>query len=297
MIDWDKIRIFHATADAGSFTRAGEKLYMSQSAVSRQISTLEDSMGVKLFLRHARGLALTEAGERLYGSANRMSCELQDVENYVADTREKPTGPLMVTTNIGFGSTWLTNRLAEFLDQNPNMQLSLKLTDTDLDLALRESDVAIWLHQPVQSELIQTKLFTVHFHLFASEKYIAKHGEPQNIDDLDQHRIVIFGYPSPSHLEDLNWLEHAGSKGMSHRQPALKVNSVYAMRQAVRHGIGIAMLPDYIVDKTQGMVRIMNQTNLPEFDTYFVYPPELRQSKRITVFLKFLRAKAREWTF
>jgi DNA-binding transcriptional LysR family regulator len=297
MLDWDKLRIFHTAAESGSFTHAAEKLGMSQSAVSRQISALEDDLGLKLFIRHARGLVLTEVGEQLFRTAHRMHYELAQVETQMTESQEEPTGPLLVTTTVGFGSTWVASRIAEFLGLYPGIQLEIKLNDAELDLAMREADIAIRLHRPNQSEMIQRKLFTVHNHFYASKDYIAANGSPASIDDLDNHRIITFGEPVPSYLGDINYLERLGRPDNSPRRAALKVNAIYGMMQAGRAGIGIAMLPDYVVENQPEMVKILPGIELPAYETYFVYPPALKNSKRVGVFRDYLVSKAREWSF
>ncbi len=297
MLDWDKLRIFHAAAEAGSFTHAAEKLGMSQPAVSRQVSALEDDLKLKLFIRHARGLVLTEVGEQLFRTAQQMSWELQQVEEQMSESHNVPAGPLLVTTTVGLGSTWLAPRISEFLSLYPTIQLEIKLQDAELDLAMREADVAIRLHRPTQSEMIQRKLFTVHFHIYASKSYLAKHGQPDNVEQLDDHRIITFGEPAPAFLGDINYLERLGRKENSPRPVALKVNSIYGMLQAVRAGIGIAMLPDYATRGEPELAIILEQVKLPEFETYFVYPPTLKNSKRVGVFRDFLVKKSRQWEY
>lgn len=297
MLDWDKLRIFHTAAESGSFTHAAEKLGMSQSAVSRQISALEDDLGLKLFIRHARGLVLTEVGEQLFRTAHRMHWELQQVETQMSESQEVPTGPLVVTTTVGIGSTWLSSRIYEFLLLYPDIQIEIKLNDAELDLAMREADVAIRLHRPNQSEMIQRKLFTVHNHFYASHAYLQEHGEPQSVEDLDQHRLISFGEPVPSFLGDINYLERLGRTDTNSRKPALKVNAIYGMMQACRAGIGIAMLPDYVTEGEDQLVRVLPGIELPAYEAYFVYPPALKNSKRVGVFRDFLVTKAREWQF
>ena len=297
MLDWDKLRIFHTAAESGSFTHAADKLSMSQSAVSRQVSALEDDLGLKLFIRHARGLVLTEVGEQLFRTAHRMHWELQQVESAMSESQEVPTGPLQVTTTVGFGSTWLASRMKEFVQLYPTIQLEIKLNDAELDLAMREADVAIRLHRPVQSEMIQRKLFTVHFHVYAAKSYIAEFGSPDSIEDLDNHHIITFGEPVPSYLGDVNFLERLGRSDNSPRRSNLKVNAIYGQMHACRAGIGIAMLPDYIVEGEERLVRVLESVELPAFDTYFVYAPALKSSKRVGVFRDFLVQKAREWSF
>jgi DNA-binding transcriptional LysR family regulator len=297
MLDWDKLRIFHTAAESGSFTHAAEKLGMSQSAVSRQISALEDDLGLKLFIRHARGLVLTEVGEQLFRTAHRMHWELQQVETQMSESQDVPTGPLIVTTTVGIGSTWLSSRIHEFLLLYPDIQIEIKLNDAELDLAMREADVAIRLHRPNQSEMIQRKLFTVHNHFYISKSYLADHGEPQSVEELDKHRIISFGEPVPSYLGDINYLERLGRPDSSPRRAAMRVNAIYGMMQAARAGIGIAMLPDYVAQGEAELQRVLPGIELPAYEAYFVYPPALKNSKRVGVFRDFLVSKAREWSF
>ncbi|MHA6690047.1 LysR family transcriptional regulator [Devosia sp. A449] len=297
MLDWDKLRIFHTAAESGSFTHAAEKLGMSQSAVSRQISALEDDLGLKLFIRHARGLVLTEVGEQLFRTAHRMSWELAQVETQMSESQDVPTGPLIVTTTVGIGSTWLSSRLDEFLKLYPLIQLEIRLNDAELDLAMREADVAIRLHRPNQSEMIQRKLFTVHNHFYASNAYLDAYGVPTSAEQLDDHRIISFGEPVPSYLGDINYLERMGRTDSSPRRAALKVNAIYGMLQACRAGIGIAMLPAYVTEKADGLIQVLPEVELPAYEAYFVYPPALKNSKRVGVFRDFLVGKAREWSF
>lgn len=297
MLDWDKLRIFHTAAESGSFTHAAEKLGMSQSAVSRQISALEEGLSLKLFIRHARGLVLTEVGEQLFRTAHRMHWELQQVETQMSESQDVPTGPLLVTTTVGIGSTWLSSRIHEFLLLYPDIQIEIKLNDAELDLAMREADVAIRLHRPSQSEMIQRKLFTVHNHFYASKQYLADYGEPQNVEDLDSHRIITFGEPVPSYLGDINYLERLGRPESSPRRAAMKVNAIYGMMQAAAAGIGIAMLPDYVTEGEEKLRRVLINIELPAYEAYFVYPPALKNSKRVGVFRDFIVGKAREWSY
>ncbi|MCW2305805.1 LysR family transcriptional regulator [Rhodobium gokarnense] len=296
-MDWDKLRIFHAAASAGSFTHAGEELNMSQSAVSRQVSALEAELGIALFHRHARGLILTEQGEHLFRTARDVYMKLEAAKSRLSDTKQRPSGTLRVTTTVGLGSTWLAARLNEFVDHYPEIELDIMLSDTELDLSMREADVAIRLRQPVQPDLIQRKLFTVHFHLYASKAYLERFGSPKTITDLDHHRIITFGSRPPTYLRDVNWLETAGRSPDNPRTPALRINNIFAMKRAVQYGIGIAMLPDYVIEAESRLVQLIPGADVPTFDTYFVYPSELRNTARITAFRDFLLTKAERWIY
>lgn len=296
-MDWDKLRIFHAAADAGSFTRAGEMLGLSQSAVSRQVSALEHELKVPLFHRHARGLILTEQGELLFRTTQDVFAKLEAARSTLTDSRERPNGVLKLTTTVGFGAGWLTPRLGEFMDAYPDIQLQLILTDDELDLSMREADVAIRLRQPTQPDLIQRRLFTVHYHVFASPDYIKKHGRPTSIADLDQHRLIEFGGPIPPFLQSINWPLTIGRPPRDPRTASLTINSVAAIKLAVESGVGLAVLPDYFIEQTSELVRVLGDTDMPTLDAYFVYPEELKNVARINVFRDFLLTKAQRWAY
>jgi len=298
-MDWDKLRIFHAAAQAGSFTHAGDSLHMSQSAVSRQVSALEQDLGVALFHRHARGLLLTEQGELLYRTANDVLMKLEAVQTSLTDSKEKPSGILRVTTTVGLGSTWLTSRIKTFIDLYPEVDLHLIFDDDELDLNMREADVAIRLRQPTQPDLIQRKLFTVHFHVYAAPEYLQRFGAPASIEDIDNHRIVTFGEQAPAYLRTMNWLETAGRAPGEPRRSVLKVNNLVAIKRAVQSSVGIAILPDYIIDKASNLVPVITEEEdkVPSFDTYFVYPSELKNTARVTAFREFLLTNAENWVY
>ena len=296
-MDWDKLRIFHAATEAGSFTHAGEVLHMSQSAVSRQVSALEKDLAVPLFHRHARGLVLTEQGELLYRTAHDVFAKLQTAATQLADAREKPSGDLRVTATVGLGSFWLTPRIREFIELYPDIRLELLLEDESLDLSMREADIAIRLQEPTQADLIRRPLFTVHFHAYASSAYVRRFGAPQKLNELDKHRLVTYGTRVPSVFREFNWLETAGRNGSEPRKPSLRLNNVIALKQAVAAGIGIGTLPDYLVSDQSDLVPVLNEIKPPLLEAYFVYTEEMRSSKRIQVFRDFLVGKARAWKY
>jgi DNA-binding transcriptional LysR family regulator len=296
-MDWDKLRIFHAVAAAGSFTHAGEKLNLSQSAVSRQISALEESVRAPLFHRHARGLILTEQGELLFNTVRDVFDKLALVEAQLAETKERPSGLLRVTTTVAFGSVWLAPRLRDFVEQYPDMQISMRVDDRELDLGMREADCAIRMHPPRQADLIQRHLLSVHVHVFASEAYLAKHGAPKNAADLDRHRLIVYGDDPNPPFPNVNWLLEVGASGGKKRTPTLMVNNISAILRAVENGIGIAAFPDYIAQQSTNIVQILPALEGPTYEAYFVYPEELRSSKRIAVFRDYLVQKVAESQF
>ena len=296
-LDWDKLRVFHAAAEAGSFTHAAEKLHLSQSAISRQVSALEHDVGVPLFNRHARGLVLTEQGEMLYRTAHDVLMKLESIKTRLNEGKDTPSGILRVTTTVGLGTGWLTERSKEFLDLYPEINLQLVLTNEELDLTMRQADCAVRLRQPQQPDLIQRRLFTVHLHVFAAQAYLDKHGTPQSPGDLERHRIVTFGEPVPTYLSGLNALETVARPDGFKRPSVLQINDLMSIRRAVKRGTGIAMLPDYMADKDSGLVPILPELEGPSFDTFFVYPDAMKNQAKLKAFRDFMFAKARNWAY
>jgi DNA-binding transcriptional LysR family regulator len=296
-MDWDKLRVFHAVAEAGSFTHAGEQLNLSQSAVSRQIGALEDSLETTLFHRHARGLILTEQGELLYRTTHEVYHKLAMAEAQLSESKERPSGPLKITTTIGLGSLWLTSRIKEFIELYPEVDVTLILTDTELDLSMREADIAVRLQSPRQPDLIQRPLLTVHTHVYAAEEYLEEYGSPLRPEDLDDHRLVVYGQEWPAPVPEVNWILNLGARPDSRRRPVLRVNNVYGIYRACRSGLGLAGLPDYVIPEGTNLRRVLPEVSGPSFRAYFVYPEELRHSKRIGVFRDFLLRKVAEHNF
>lgn len=296
-LDWDKLRIFHAVASAGSFTHASDRLNLSQSAISRQISALEADTGAPLFHRHARGLILTEQGEILFQASDDMQDQIESAVGRLTDFRGSRKGPLRVTTTVGLGSAWLAIRMHHFIDLYPEIQVELKLSNKELDIGMREADCGIRLRQPQQDDLIQRKLFTVHFHVYGSPDYIERFGAPKTAAELSDHRIVVWGGAAPTYLDDVNWMLTAGLPHGVQREPVLKINSILAIKRAVQLGAGLALLPDYSIGDETDLVKVLEETDVPSFDTYFAYPSELRHSARLGAFRDFLIDQAKSWRF
>lgn len=287
-MDWDKLRIFHTVAQAQSFTKAGEILNLSQSAVSRQISTLEESMGMVLFHRHARGLILTEQGEILKKATTEISQKLQSIEGRLADTRESTEGPLIVTISDFVGTTWLAPRLSGFRELHPEIQLTLLFDERVLNLGMREADAAIRLHEPKQGDLVARKLTTINFHICASKNYFKKHGKPKSPDELKNHSLIAYPPGSQSPIREPGWLLELAGVNPEHHNNVLLMNSLYAIHKAVQKDVGIAVLPDYMINSGENLEIILPDYQRPSVDMYFTYPKERRNSMRINTFRDFL---------
>jgi DNA-binding transcriptional LysR family regulator len=296
-MDWDKLRIFYAVAEAGSFTHAGETLNLSQSAVSRQISTLEESIGVSLFHRHTRGLILTEEGELLHKTAAEIFGKLAMIEGQLADSRQLPEGPLRITVAEFIGTTWLAPKLAQLREEHPDIQMTMLLDDRILNLSMREADAAIRLYKPEQQDLVQRHLTDINFHICASKDYLKAKGTPKAVKDLKKHTLI--GYPEngPAPFADPNWLFRIAEIEAESGVSTIMMNSIYGIYETVKAGAGIAALPDYLIAKDKDLVKILPEAVRPPVGVYFVYPEERRHSKRIGIFKDFLLKTISETKF
>ena len=296
-MDWDKLKIFHAVAEAGSFTKATINLNLSQSAISRQIQSLEQGLKVQLFERHARGLALTENGEYLFKTAHEVISKLKDVETALVDQKNKPSGKLTVTTVVSFGTTWLTPRIQEFMQLNPEIEIELIFDDKELNLSTREADIGIWMRKPKQLNYIQKKLMDLNYHIYGSTKYLEKNGFPKNVNDLNKHKFISYGKGAPSPVFNPDWALKLGSKDGKKRKAVMKVNSVYGLLLAVKSGVGLAALPDYLTHSVSNIVKVLPNIEGPKTEAHFVYPQSLKNVARVQAFRNFLYSKISEWEF
>lgn len=291
-MDWDKLRIFYAVADAGSLTHAGETLHLSQSAVSRQIRALEEALDVTLFHRHARGLILTEQGELLFSAAREMAQKLEATEARIRDAEDEVFGELRVTTTTGFGTLWLAPRIGRLYDKYPGLNIDLKLEERVLDLPMREADVAIRMKEPSQADLVRRRLMKVNMRFYATQHYLDQFGAPQHFEDLKKHRIISQNLASRQVSESVKWLKPLLDSDLASH---LTVNHYFGVLQATIHHAGIGVLPDYVSDEVSTLIRVLPDEQSQEIPVFLAYPEELRQSKRVAAFRDFVLEEIREY--
>jgi DNA-binding transcriptional LysR family regulator len=298
-MDWDKLRIFHAVASAGSFTHAGQMLTLSQSAVSRQISALEEEISTPLFQRHARGLTLTDEGELLYGAVSDVLARLAAAEEALKNIHDSPRGSLKITASHGIGAYWLLPRLQEFLKEFPEVEVHLVMDDRELDLSQRAADLAIRMRAPVQADLIQRKLFTVHYHMYASKDYLARHPAPTTLEEICNHTIIVYGETAAPEIRDINWLLELYQKNYRPGCPGsvIRINNITGILQAVEAGLGIGVVPDFVAAEHPNLVSVLPEVPAPGFDVHLVYADALRQSKRVAAFRDFLVKGSKDWQY
>ena len=296
-MDWDKLKIFHAVAEAGSFPGATVNLNLSQSAISRQIQSLEEDLKVKLFERHARGLTLTENGEYVFKTAHEVISKLKEVETSLSDQKNHPTGKLTITTVRSFGTHWLTPRIQEFMQLHPEIEVELIFDDKELDLSTRQADIGIFMRRPKQLNYIQKKLIDINYHIYGSNKYLEKYGMPKTIADLNKHKFISFGRGTPSPVFNPDWALKVGIKDNKKRKSVMKVNSVMGLLLAVESGVGLAALPDYLSYQSKNIIKVLPKVEGPITEAHFVYPQSMKNVARVQAFRNFLYSKISEWEF
>jgi len=295
-MDWNKLKSFYETAINKSISRASAKLNISQSALSRQIQDLEFDLKTPLFIRHQKGVRLTEQGENLFNTVNQINFSVSNFEKKLHDKKTKPVGKLIINTTVGFGSTWLTPRINKFTNQYPDIDISLLMSDEEVDLTSRVADVAVRVKKPTQTNLIFKKFVNFHNHIYGSSDYLQKNGIPRNAADLDKHNLICFGAGLPSPISNIDWILKIGRES-SKRRPKFRVNSIYGISLAVEKGAGLASLPDYIVAEKSNLVRVLPNLEGPSYQTYFVYTEAFKNDRRLEVFRDFLFNEAKDWNY
>ncbi len=295
-MDWTKLKTFHAAAEAGSLTAAAEALGLSQSAASRQISALEKDLGVKLFHRHARGLRPTAQGQVLLQATHDIAHRVSVAETMVRDSRDQPAGDLHITAPLALGSILLAPRLGEFVAAYPDIRLHLELSDEETDLSSGHVQAALRSWRPEQPDLIQRRLMEVGQGVYASRGYLHAHGPITDARALDEHALIVYSGAARTPMHRLAWLTHEGRTPNAPRTPRLTVNTVLGVVSAVEAGLGLGSFPDYLARGSTDLVRVLPELRGPNFEIYFVYPAELRGSRRIAAFGAFASRWSRAWT-
>lgn len=293
-MDWDKLRVFYNVAESGSFTHAATRLKISQSAISRQIGTFEDRLGVPLFHRHARGLLLTEQGELLFRAARDVFSDLAMVQARITENLKVTQGAMKIAATVGLGVAWVAPRLHKFLALYPDIHLTLRVSDDPVNLTVHESDVAISSSITEDVGLIYRELLHRPLQIYASRSYLLKFGIPSNEADLDRHRLVVYSDRDMLPFNDVNWLLTCGTPPGVKREPYLSINNLQGIARAIEDGNGIACLPPYVAQRCKNLIQILPEVKGPNVCFYFIYSNQLKDSKRIAHLWSFMKNEALE---
>jgi DNA-binding transcriptional LysR family regulator len=290
-MNWDRLKVFHQVARAGSFTNAAFLMHISQSALSRTIKQLEHELKTNLFHRLPHGLELTPQGKNLYTVTTRMFYEAEAIENLFSQEKNDPVGLLRIITTTSLASMWLPYYALGFSEKYPDMRLVITGNDDNLDLNLRQADVSIRTFIPHQPDLIQNHLITFTPKFFASRDYLKKHGEPKTIEDLDNHRLLTYAdYHVHPYGNSLHWILNAGITTDTLRKPFLRVNIGPGLLKMAEQGVGIlAMSNQYPAVQEASLVPILQEYEGPGTKLYYSYPKQMKGFKRIEVLNTYLQ--------
>jgi DNA-binding transcriptional LysR family regulator len=295
--DWNRLKYFFIVAEAKSFSAAEEKLNLSQSSISRQISALETEIKAILFHRHPRGLVLTEQGEMLFQTAKDIYKQIHEAESLLLAGKNTPTGTIKLTTTRSFGTMWLSRHLVKFCKKYPDIHIELMIDDRTLNLSMREADFAVRMWKPNVTDVVAHKFITVHCHYYASHEYIEKYGMPQKVTDLNTHKLTHYINPNPIMHERLNHHLYFEQPFNRLRKNIYSSTSLTTILHAVEGGLGIATLPDYMARQSKNLTMILPKVNMNSFETYLLYPHELENAKRIALLKEYLYECANDWCY
>jgi len=297
-MDWDRLKTFYHVATAGSISKAMGTINLSQSAITRQIQSLEHSLKTKLFKRHTKGLTLTEQGTYLFEETEKIFADLNSIEKKIVEFKSTPSGNLSINTTVGFGSMWLSPRINEFVQDFPEINLKLNYSEDEQDMLRQDYDIGIWMRRPKHLDLVSKHIATIKYHIYGSAQYINEKGMPYRRSDLSQHRLITYGTGKPSPLSDTNWILKTGiQKNQKIRKPHITINNLYGLLVAVETGAGLAALPDYMVQHKAHLVKVLPEIEGPTYEVHMVYHENLKGSLKITAFRDFLIDKIKQWRF
>jgi len=297
-MDWDRLKTFYHVATAGSISKAMGTINLSQSAITRQIQSLEHSLKTKLFKRHTKGLTLTEQGTYLFEETEKIFSDLNSIEKKIVEFKSTPSGNLSINTTVGFGSMWLSPRINEFVQDFPEINLKLNYSEDEQDMLRQDYDIGIWMRRPKHLDLVSKHIATIKYHIYGSAQYINEKGMPYRRSDLSQHRLITYGTGKPSPLSDTNWILKTGiQKNQKIRKPHITINNLYGLLVAVETGAGLAALPDYMVQHKAHLVKVLPEIEGPTYEVHMVYHENLKGSLKIIAFRDFLINKIKQWRF
>ncbi len=289
-MNWDDVRIFLAVARTGQILAASKRLGLNHATLSRRLTSLEEALKSRLFIRRTNGCELTAEGEVFLASAERMETEMLSVQANLGRTDTAIAGTVRVGAPDGFGVSFLAPRMGKLIERHPELKIQLVPVPRSFSLSQREADIAITLERPEQGRLVSAKLTDYTLGLYASKGYAEPNGLPADIEALKQHRRI--GY-----VEDLIFSQSLNFTGevMRNWNAAFEISSATGQTEAVLSGAGIGILHDYIARQHPGLVRILPDISIRRayWTTFHESARELVRVRTVSDFLQELVAAER----
>lgn len=283
------LRVFREVVRHNGFAAAGRKLGLSSPAISKNVGELEAHLSVRLLHRTTRRLSLTEAGARYYAQIAQILDDLDETERSLNPSQENPSGTLRVSAPVSLTLVRLSQAIPAFLERYPNLKLDLNLDDRRIDLVREGFDVAIrGSDRMLDSTLVARPLTTLHHVVCGAPDYFARHGRPATPEDLRAHACIQFSLSGHAN-------EWTFRKGDDERRIAIdgryKVTSSLAVRDALRAGFGLTLIPCTYVqdDLARGtLTTVLDDWQMPETGVFAVYPSRRHLDAKVRVFVDFL---------
>jgi DNA-binding transcriptional LysR family regulator len=290
--DLEGLAIFARVAELRSFSRAASELSLSKATISKAVTRLEKKLGTRLFNRTSRRLALTDAGAHLAARAAVLLSEAEAAESEAMSLAAAPRGKVRLAAPMSFGVLFVAPLLPELFRLHPELTIDLHLSDAQIDLIGEGFDAALRIGQLSDTSLLARRLCDMPLHLVAAPAYLKAHGRPKHPLELSRHQAISYAYQ----LTQDTWRFHKASGETAAVRPAgpLRVNNGEAMLPSLIAGIGIGVLPDFIVKDALAdgrLERLLPGWSLPAGAVYWVTPPGGLKPKRVEILAEFLAAK------
>lgn len=282
-MNWDDVRIFLAVARTGQILAASKRLGLNHATLSRRLTSLEEALKTRLFVRRTNGCELTEEGGRFLVSAERMEAEMLDVQASLGRVDAAISGTVRIGAPDGFGVSFLAPRLGRLTALHPELKIELVPVPRSFSLSQREADIAITIERPEQGRLVFSKLTDYSLGLYASKGYLEEHGKPTTVEALKAHRRI--GY-----VEDLIFSPSLNFTGevMRDWDASFAISSAIGQTEAVRSGAGIGILHDYIARGDADLVRLLPDVSIRR-SYWTAFHENARQLARVKTVVEFLQ--------
>ncbi len=291
--DWEKTKTFYYVAKFGSFANAARYLNIAQSALSRQIISLEHQLGCPLFMRHSYGVTLTRKGEELFRVVEQTFFGFKEFthELYTKSLKGKKRKIRIATTHAIIAYI-LDELVYEYHKQNPDLVFELTGEDHHIDLVLNDVDIAIRPFDSQAKGVQQEVLFSLEKKLFASNEYLENYGEPKTVEDLRNHHLISHAHPKEHPYSDINWILRLGLPDGSEHEPVLTSNSLESLVKAAKKGMGIiGGYNEMEIIRNSELMNILPEVKSEKIDEYILIPNYLRKDKQIQDLKEFLKSE------
>ena len=286
LISLDDLKNFYLVADLGNLTEVVRATRISQQTLTRSIQRLEATFGCTLYTRGRSGIILTPGGVKLYQILREKLAPLHRIKEIFLENHATLSGNLKIATTSTFGSLWLTRRLNKFYSQYPNISLDVYATDEKVDI-YSKADASVSFQPYGDKDVIDCKILSYQLKIYASEKYLKTYGAPKTLDELKNHKVIVYGDNTKAPTPQVNWIAK-NKHGQYMFNPILKLNSAQGIIEAVKNDVGIATLASYIAKDDPELIEIKIPTTFPPVEIYFSYHKSFSGSARVNIFKEFI---------